>query len=89
MLRSRIHRQVRFSAMDLATVLQVIPRYHPVYANTPADVIADIDDRYAHGIFRHWASFTHSVLAHATAPLNARVAGDLLELHATGQRAAA
>lgn len=89
MLRSRIHRQVRFSAMDLATVLEVIPRYHPVYADTPADVIADIDDRYAHGIFRHWAGFTHSVLAHATAPLNARIAGDLLELHATGQRAAA
>jgi len=43
MLRSRIHRQVRFSAMDLATVLEVIPRYHPVYADTPAKVIADID----------------------------------------------
>ena len=51
-------------------------------------MIADIDDRYAHGIFRHWASFTHSVIAHATRPLNARVARDLLELHATGQRAA-
>jgi len=89
MLRSRIHRQVRFSAMDLATVLEVIPRYHPVYADTPREVIADIDDRYAHGVFRHWAGFTHSVLAHATGPLNARVAGDLLELHATGQRAAA
>ena len=55
MLRSRIHRQVRFDAMELATVLEVIPRYHPVYADTPAEVIADIDDRYAHGIFRHWA----------------------------------
>lgn len=88
MLRSRIHRQVRFDAMELATVLEVIPRYHPVYADTPAEVIADIDDRYAHGIFRHWASFTLSVIAHATGPLNARVARDLLELHATGQRAA-
>jgi hypothetical protein len=51
--------------MDLRTVLEVIPRYHPVYSEVPAEVIAEVDDRYAHGTFRNWASFTHSVLAHA------------------------
>ena len=52
MLRSRIFRRVQFVPMTRATVLEVIPRYHPVYATTPADVIAEIDDRYAHGTFR-------------------------------------
>ena len=63
MLRSGIYRHVRFAPMDLSTVLEVIPRYHPVYADVEQEVIAEVDDRYAHGTFRHWASFTHSVLA--------------------------
>ena len=89
MLRSRIFRRVQFGPMTRATVLEVIPRYHPVYATTPADVIAEIDDRYAHGTFRHWASFTHSVIAHSPGPLTANVARDLLELHAGGMRVSA
>jgi hypothetical protein len=43
MLRSRIFRRVQFEPMTRATVLEVIPRYHPAYATTPADVIAEID----------------------------------------------
>lgn len=86
MLRSRIYRRVRFAPMTLATVLEVIPRYHPVYAKTPPDVVADVDDRYAHGTFRHWASFTHSVIAHARGPLTAQTARELLELHGQDER---
>jgi AAA domain len=82
MLRSRIYRHVRFSPINPGTVLEVIPRFHPVYADVALDVIAEVDDRYAHGTFRHWASFTHSVLAHTSANLTVPVARDLLELHA-------
>jgi hypothetical protein len=89
MLRSRIFRRVQFGPMTRATVLEVIPRYHPIYATAPADVIAEIDDRYAHGTFRHWASLTHSVLAHSTGAPRIDVARDLLELHAGGMRVSA
>ena len=87
MLKSRIYRRVRFAPMDLVTVLEVIPRYHPVYRDTPADVIADVDDLYAHGTFRHWANFTHTVLAHSHGDLTKEVARELLELHAVGASA--
>jgi hypothetical protein len=45
------------------TVLQVIPGYHPIYQDAPAELLAMVDDRYAHGCFREWARFTHSALA--------------------------
>ena len=59
MLRSRIYRRVQFAAMPPAMVLQVIPGYHPIYQDAPASLLAWIDDCYAHGCFREWASFTH------------------------------
>ena len=48
-----------------------------------------VDDRYAHGCFREWASFTHSALAlcheqNATV-LTESVARAVLELHAGGE----
>jgi type II secretory pathway predicted ATPase ExeA len=89
MLRSRIYRHVRFAPLDLRTVLEVIPRYHPVYTEVPAEVIAEVDERYAHGTFRNWASFTHSVVAHTRGTLTARTARDLLELHACSSGPAA
>ena len=45
------------------TVLDVIPGYHPIYRDAAPELIALVDDRYAHGCFREWASFTHSALA--------------------------
>ena len=48
-----------------------------------------VDDRYAHGCFREWASFTHSALTlcheqNATV-LTESVARAVLELHAGGE----
>src|SRR5450755_2432189 len=59
MPRSRIYRRVRLAPMRPQTVLTVIPGYPPIYRNTPPELIAMVDDRYAHGCFREWASFTH------------------------------
>jgi hypothetical protein len=89
MLRSRIYRRVQFAPMPLAIVLDVIPGYHPIYENARPSLLALIDDCYAHGCFREWASFTHSAVAlcheqggHA---LTEEVARAILELHAGGE----
>jgi len=58
MLRSRIYRRVRFGAMSAQTVLAVIPGYHAIYRDVAPELLLLIDDRYAHGSFREWASFT-------------------------------
>jgi hypothetical protein len=88
MLRSRIYRRVRFAPMRLQTVLQVIPGYHPIYQHAAGDLLAMVDDCYAHGCFREWASFTHSALAfcheQSTAMLTEPIARAVLELHAGG-----
>ncbi|MGH2948338.1 MAG: AAA family ATPase [Solirubrobacteraceae bacterium] len=88
MLRSRIYRRVRFTRMPLQTVLEVIPAYHPLYHDAAPDLMALVDDRYAHGCFREWASFTHSALAlcheRHVPELTEGIARAVLELHAGG-----
>jgi hypothetical protein len=70
-------------------VLQVIPGYHPIYQHAAADLLAMVDDRYAHGCFREWASFTHSALAlcheQNASALAEPIARAVLELHAGGE----
>jgi hypothetical protein len=89
MLRSRIYRRVRFAPMRPHTVLKVIPGYHPIYQSTPPELLAMVDDRYAHGCFREWASFTHSALAlcreQDASALTEPIARAVLELHAGGE----
>ena len=88
MLRSRIYRRVQFAPMPPAMVLQVIPGYHPIYECVPGSLLAWIDDCYAHGCFREWASFTHSALAFCreqnSPMLTEPIARAVLELHAGG-----
>lgn len=63
MLRSRVFTRVAFEALSEDDVLEVIPHYHFIYAETTATTITDIDERFAHGNFREWAAFTN--MAHA------------------------
>jgi len=89
MLRSRIYRRVRFAPMPRAMVLEVIGGYHPIYERAPTALLALIDDCYAHGCFREWASFTHSALAlcgeREGEVLSEELVRAVLELHAGGQ----
>lgn len=62
MLASRVYRRVRFRPLRRADVLAAIPAYHPVYATAESELIALIDDHFAHGNLRNWAAFTHSAL---------------------------
>jgi hypothetical protein len=70
-------------------VLKVIPGYHPISQNASAELLAMVDDRYAHGCFREWASFTHSALAFCHEQngdvLTEPIARAVLELHAGGE----
>lgn len=58
-LESRIHRRVAFSGLSRGEVLELMPNYHPLYARTPPEVIAFVEDNFAHGNLRAWARFTH------------------------------
>jgi DNA transposition AAA+ family ATPase len=62
MLASRVYRRVRFQPLSRADVLAAIPAYHPLCRHADAQLIALIDDLFAHGNLRNWASFTDSAL---------------------------
>jgi type II secretory pathway predicted ATPase ExeA len=66
MLRSRIYRRIHFQPLSPQQVLQVLPGYHPLYAQTDPDLLSLVDESYAHGNRRAWASFTHTALELAT-----------------------
>src|SRR6266581_9692500 len=58
MLRSRIYRRVTFRPLESREVLDVLPRYHRLYQHVDGELLLFIDDNFAHGNFRNWASFT-------------------------------
>jgi len=58
MLRSRVTRWVPFPAMGEKTVLEVMPSYHRLYKRATADVLVEINRRFASGNWRDWAAFT-------------------------------
>ncbi|WP_150236378.1 ATP-binding protein [Nocardiopsis quinghaiensis] len=60
MLRSRVFRRLPFHTLPRAKVPELIGQFHPIYAGVDAQVLLDIDDFYAHGTLRDWASFTHT-----------------------------
>lgn len=62
MLRSRLYHRVAFSPLTPEAVLRVIPRFHPLYGDVDPELLALIDERFAHGYFREWVTFTHAAL---------------------------
>ncbi|MBC9715720.1 ATP-binding protein [Streptomyces sp. TRM66268-LWL] len=58
MLSSRIFIWQHFTRLTPDEVLQTIPLYHPIWANTDPDHIAYADKHAAHGNFRNWARLT-------------------------------
>ena len=58
MLRSRIFRHVEFERLPQDVILELVPKYHAIYASTSTKNILLINDRFAHGNFRMWAQFT-------------------------------
>ncbi|MFI1184228.1 AAA family ATPase [Streptomyces sp. NPDC020799] len=71
MLSSRIFIWQRFTRLTEDEVLDVIPLYHPIWADADPDDIAFADQRAAHGNFRNWArltAHTHTALERTGRP---------------------
>jgi DNA transposition AAA+ family ATPase len=62
MLLSRIFRRVRFSPLTDNQVLEFMPRYHPLWGECPPELLLEVNERCAHGVFRTWALLTETVL---------------------------
>lgn len=54
-LESRVARWVRFRHLDEADLLEVLDRYHPIFAATDDHILRDLNQRLCDGNFRHWA----------------------------------
>jgi hypothetical protein len=64
MLSSRVYVWQEFRRMTREQVVQVIPAYHPVWAQAQLDDIAYADTHAGHGNFRAWAKITsHTITA--------------------------
>ncbi len=91
MLRSRIYRRVSFAPMTSAQVLDVVRRFHRLYADASDQLILFVDDHFAHGNFRNWAAFTRTALslcARRDRGFDEDVARNAFLLHGGGKDAA-
>jgi hypothetical protein len=90
MLRSRLYRRVVFSPLTPDGVLRVIPGYHPLYAGVDPELLLLINEVFAHGYFREWATFTHSaqrLCEDRREPLDETTARAVFALHEGGASA--
>jgi DNA transposition AAA+ family ATPase len=74
MLASRIWRRLAITPLQRDIVPEAIRGYHPMYEDADDELLHYIDDRFAHGIWRNWASF--SATAHLLAQRADRTAID-------------
>ncbi|MBA3745964.1 MAG: ATP-binding protein [Solirubrobacterales bacterium] len=87
MLRSRLFRRVAFAPMSADAVLRVIPNYHQLYTGVDPELLLLIDDVFAHGYFREWATFTHTaqhVCEDRDTPLDEAITRAVFALHDGG-----
>lgn len=54
----RIYRPCWFGALTRADILDLIPQWHPIYANADPSVIDFIDDKHADGNLGNWSKLT-------------------------------
>jgi DNA transposition AAA+ family ATPase len=92
MLASRIWRRLAITPLDRAVIPGAIRSYHPMYAEAGDDLLAYIDDRFAHGIWRNWAAFSstaHLISGRAGRTLiDEEIVTNAFALHAGGGRVA-
>lgn len=90
MLRSRLYHRVAFAPLTPEAVLRVIPRFHPIYHDADRELLALIDETFAHGYFRDWVTFTHSAMRtceQAGCELDERIVRAVFTLHDGGRGA--
>lgn len=54
-LDSRVARRVRFAALAGDELTATLRAFHPLLAASDGALLAELDDRYARGVFRRWA----------------------------------
>ena len=88
MLRSRVYRRVRFEALSPDEVRTLIGAFHPIYDGVEAELLLFIDDHFAHGNLRDWASFTQTAVrlcrTHGLDVVDERTARNAFALHGGG-----
>ncbi|MGW7521142.1 AAA family ATPase [Streptomyces sp. NPDC054796] len=65
-LASRILVWQRYKPLTPDEVLTVIPHYHPLWAEVPAQDLLWVDDLACHGNFRQWAKITYLMQENAS-----------------------
>ncbi|AEY85291.1 hypothetical protein SHJG_0009 [Streptomyces hygroscopicus subsp. jinggangensis 5008] len=78
MLSSRIFIWQQFTRLTPDEVLEVIPLFHPVWADADPEDIAFADSHAAHGNFRAWAQLTAHTRTALARTGRARVDQELL-----------
>jgi len=85
MLRSRVFRRVNFTALSATEVCKLIGAFHPIYDGVEAELLLLVDDHFAHGNLRDWASFTYTAAKlcadHGRDRLDEEVARNAFALH--------
>lgn len=88
MLRSRIFRRVHIIALSSEQVCELMGDFHPIYAGVEREVLLLVDDHFAHGNLRDWASFTHTAAKHCAEHgrkrLDTEIARNTFALHGGG-----
>jgi len=57
MLWTRIKLRVFFQPLTGDSLITALTEFHPLLANTPPDLLVDIDNKHCKGNFRDWAYF--------------------------------
>jgi DNA transposition AAA+ family ATPase len=85
MLRSRVFRRVSLRPLTSSQVCELMGAFHPIYDGVEAELLALVDDNFAHGNLRDWASFTYTAAelcaGHGRDRLDAETARNALTLH--------
>jgi hypothetical protein len=88
MLRSRIFRRVNVTPLTGEQVCALMSGFHPIYTGVEPEVLLLVDDHFAHGNLRDWASFTHSAtklrVEHGRDRVDAEIARNAFALHGGG-----
>lgn len=85
MLASRISTWVEFAPLKPEETASLLPAFHPVLTDADPDVIELIDDGYAHGVLRNWATFTKRA-ADFCAQLGVKTVDERISRNVFGQK---
>jgi hypothetical protein len=92
MLKNRTKRWVEFPPIADIEIPPVMASYHPLLADTPTELLLEIDERFGRGVWRNWEAFLFDAIAsceeHDLDTVNEFVMRDVFERQRGGREAA-